>query len=103
MQVSEMAEIVTEPLLYTKIVRILGKRHNSKSVDLSNLLPKSSILEIKRSASESMGLDLSQEDIINIDLFCRQVIALSEHRDWLQQYIRNRITMISLNLIIMVE
>eukprot|EP00747_Dinoflagellata_sp_TGD_P149609 gnl/TRDRNA2_/TRDRNA2_177033_c1_seq2.p1 gnl/TRDRNA2_/TRDRNA2_177033_c1~~gnl/TRDRNA2_/TRDRNA2_177033_c1_seq2.p1 ORF type:complete len:309 (+),score=-22.20 gnl/TRDRNA2_/TRDRNA2_177033_c1_seq2:358-1284(+) len=98
----EMAKIVTEPLLYTKVVRILGKRHKSKLVDLSDLLPKSSILEIKRSASESMGLDLSQEDITNIELLCHQVIALSEHRDWLQQYISNRITMASPNLVITV-
>ncbi|CAK5079563.1 unnamed protein product [Meloidogyne enterolobii] len=46
--------------------------------------------EIIEAARTSMGMEIAQMDLINIDAFAKRVAALSEYRQRLHEYIKNR-------------
>lgn len=94
----EMEKILSNSIIYLKTVRILGDRYNLTIVNLSNILQKSTILDMKKFALESLGKNLYQEDIFNIQSLCNKIISLYKYRKWLEEYIKNRMKTISPNL-----
>lgn len=57
---------------------------------------------MKEAAVISMGTEVSDHDMLNIKSLCDQVIALSEYRAQLFDYLRSRMNAIAPNLTIMV-
>lgn len=57
---------------------------------------------MKEAAVISMGTEVSDHDMLNIKSLCDQVIALSEYRGQLFDYLRSRMNAIAPNLTIMV-
>ena len=51
-------------------------KQNTKSADLSPILPEELVERVKAEAEISMGTDISEEDIINIHLLCDQVSGI---------------------------
>ena len=58
--------------------------------------------ELKEAAPISMGTEVSDEDVRNMLMLCEQVIALSEYRSQLWDYLKNRMQAIAPNLSVMV-
>ncbi len=58
--------------------------------------------EMKEAAVISMGTEVSDHDMVNIKSLCDQVIALSEYRGQLFDYLRSRMNAIAPNLTVMV-
>ncbi len=58
----EMGKIVTDSLVYTKVVLAVGMRTKAFSSDLSGILPEDIEKEVKQAAEISMGTDISEED-----------------------------------------
>jgi len=69
---------------------------------LSEVLPEDLEKELKEAAQISMGTEVSDEDIENISALCDQVISISEYREQLYDYLKNRMQAIAPNLTILV-
>ncbi|XP_048342430.1 LOW QUALITY PROTEIN: nucleolar protein 58 [Sphaerodactylus townsendi] len=98
----ELGKIITDNLTYCKCLKKIGDRRNFSSSDLSDVLPEEVEEEVKSAAEISMGTEVSEEDISNIQHLCDQVIEISDYRAQLYDYLKNRMMAIAPNLTVMV-
>ncbi|XP_062972225.1 nucleolar protein 58 isoform X2 [Elgaria multicarinata webbii] len=98
----ELGKIITDNLTYCKCVRKIGDRKNFSCSDLSEVLPEEVEEDVKAAAEISMGTEVSEEDISNIQHLCDQVIEISDYRAQLYDYLKNRMMAIAPNLTVMV-
>jgi len=98
----EMGKIVNDNILYAKIIRKMSIRQKAKDTDFSDILPEEIEGPLKEAAEVSMGTEIAEEDVLNISQLAEQVIAISEYRASLYEYLRNRMNAIAPNLTVMV-
>jgi len=98
----EMGKIVNDNLLYAKIIVKMSVRQRCKDTDFSDILPEEIEAPLKEAAEVSMGTEIAEEDVENIRALADQVIAISEYRASLYEYLRNRMNAIAPNLTVMV-
>lgn len=98
----EMGKIVTDNIMFAKTVKTMGFRTHAATIDLSAVLPEEVEAELKTAAEVSMGTEISEEDISNIQQLCEQVISIHEYRQSLYEYLKNRMNAIAPNLTVMV-
>jgi nucleolar protein 58 len=79
-----------------------GFRTNAATTDFSAILPEEMAKEVREASQISMGTEISQEDISNIMELCSQVISMSEYREQLHEYLKNRMNAIAPNLTVLV-
>jgi nucleolar protein 58 len=94
----EMAKILNDNLAYAKVVLKMGMRTNWESCDLAEILPEEIETAVKSAADRSMGTEITQEDLDNIQLLAEQVISFTEYRQQLASYLSARMTAIAPNL-----
>ncbi|KAK9146852.1 hypothetical protein Sjap_006755 [Stephania japonica] len=94
----ELAKIVQDNILYAKSVKLMGDRTNAVNLDFSEILPEEVETELKEAAVVSMGTEVSDLDLINIKELCDQVLALSEYRAQLYDYLKSRMNTVAPNL-----
>merc|ERR1712151_659290 len=98
----EMTKIVTDNFAYARVVRTLGLRSNSKSTDLSAILPEDVEESLKEAAELSMGCEISEEDLLTVFHLADRVIELCEYRAKLYEYLKNRMEAMAPNLTLLV-
>lgn len=86
----ELGKIIVDNLAFAKVVKKIGLRTNASKTDLSDILPEELENELKGAAEISMGTEISEEDLTNIEALCDQVISLTEYRVQLFEYLKNR-------------
>ncbi|KAG6487778.1 hypothetical protein ZIOFF_056382 [Zingiber officinale] len=94
----ELAKIVQDNIQYAKAVKLMGNRTNAVSLDFSEILSDETETELKEAAVISMGTEVSDLDLVNIKELCDQVLALSEYRAQLYDYLKSRMNTIAPNL-----
>ncbi|KAI4294762.1 hypothetical protein MLD38_040479 [Melastoma candidum] len=94
----ELAKIVQDNILYAKSVKLMGDRSNAAKLDFSEILSEEVETELKEAALISMGTEVSDLDLINIKELADQVLALSEYRAQLYDYLKQRMNTIAPNL-----
>jgi len=97
-----VADVQNPNLVYAKLVRAMGSRSNAEKVDLTDILEETVIETVRKAAKVSMGTDINEEDVIHITALCTEVIEISDYREELNEYIRNRMRAIAPNLTILV-
>jgi len=98
----ELAKVVSDNLVFARVIKKVGMRQNIKHTDFEDVLPEEIAEEVKKSAEVSMGTDITDEDLNNIQELADRVIELSEYRASLAEYLRNRMMTIAPNLTHMV-
>lgn len=98
----ELGRIITDNLGFAKVVKQMGARVNAARTDFADILPEALQNEIKEAAQISMGTEVSEEDIQNIKELCDQVISITEYREQLFEYLKNRMQAIAPNLTVLV-
>lgn len=98
----EMGKIVTDNLAYARTVKHMGLRTNCAASDLAELMPEEIESDLKEAAQISMGTEISEVDLENIQYLADQVIAITEYRTQLFDYLKNRMNAIAPNLTTMV-
>jgi len=99
----ELQAILNENAHYAKLVLKCGMRPNFSKMDLSEILDDETIeATVKEAAEVSMGTEIAEIDIINIQALAEQVLSMSEYRAQLYEYLKNRMNAIAPNLTILV-
>lgn len=94
----EMAKILNDNLAYAKVVLKMGMRTSWEKSDLAEILPKEIEDAVKSAADRSMGTEITEEDLENIQNLAEQVVMFTEYRTQLGQYLSARMTAIAPNL-----
>lgn len=98
----EMIQIVSDYLVYSKVVLKLGMRTNAKSVVLGDLVPEDVQKEIMAAAELSMGTEILEDEEKHIRDLATQVVEMYEYRESLCNYLKARMTAVAPNLSAMV-
>lgn len=94
----ELAKILNDNIAYAKLVLKMGMRSNSENSDLAEILPEEIEGAVKNAADRSMGTEISQEDLENIQALAEQVVGFAEYRQQLASYLTSRMNAIAPNL-----
>ncbi|KAI0987524.1 hypothetical protein GJ496_009158 [Pomphorhynchus laevis] len=98
----ELYKIVPDNYNYSKAVRFICNRKNltleSQKQLEEMLLDSAKAQDIMDASRSSIGMDISDIDIENIQLFCDRVISLYEYRMKLQEYLKSKMANIAPNL-----
>ncbi|KIW94083.1 nucleolar protein 58 [Cladophialophora bantiana CBS 173.52] len=94
----EMAKILNDNLAYAKVVLKMGMRTNWENCDLAEILPEEIEAAVKAAADRSMGTEITDEDLENIQSLAEQVVQFTEYRTQLASYLSARMMAIAPNL-----
>ncbi|KAJ8924668.1 hypothetical protein NQ315_000819 [Exocentrus adspersus] len=98
----ELGKIVTDNVAFARLVKIIGTRENAADSDLSDILPEEIEEKVKEAAEISMGTEISEDDIINIQNLCDQIIEITNYRAQLYDYLKARMMAMAPNLTVLV-
>ncbi|KAI4470324.1 nucleolar protein 5 nucleolar protein nop5 nop58 [Holotrichia oblita] len=98
----ELGKVITDNVVFAKTVKIIGTRENATATDLSDILPEDIEQKVKEAAEMSMGTEISENDILNIQQLCDQIIEISNYRGQLYDYLRARMMAMAPNLTVLV-
>ncbi|XP_011308274.1 nucleolar protein 58 [Fopius arisanus] len=98
----ELGKLITDNVAFVKTVKIIGTREHTIKSDLSDILPEDVEEKVKEAAEISMGTEISDDDILNIQHLCDQVIEISQYRSQLYDYLRTRMMAMAPNLTVLV-
>lgn len=72
------------------------------TTDLSDILPEDVEEKVKEAAEISMGTEISEDDIINIQNLCDEILAIDGYRTHLSDYLKTRMMAMAPNLTILI-
>lgn len=99
----ELQGILSDNAQYSKLVLKCGMRPNFAKNDLSDILDdETTEAAVKEAAEVSMGTEIADLDIINIQALAEQVLSMTEYRAQLFEYLKSRMNAIAPNLTILV-
>lgn len=94
----ELAKTLNDNLAYARVVLAAGLRTNIAETDLTEILPDEMIEAIKAQAEMSMGTDITERDLENIQALAKQVVMYTNCRAELSSYLESRMRAIAPNL-----
>jgi len=98
----ELAKIVTDNIAYAKVSRVIGVRDNfdqARVEDLSEAAGSEDVAaEIIKAMKMSMGQDIVDMDMQNIDRFAGEVVSLALIRKTLHEYLKAKMDLVAPNL-----
>lgn len=98
-----MQGIVNDNAQYAKVVLAAGYRNKFKDTDMSHIFEDETLESaLKEAAEVSMGTEIADLDVINIQALAEQVLSMTEYRIQLFEYLKNRMNAIAPNLTILV-
>ena len=98
----ELSKIVTDQLQFARVTKLIGNKANLSEemvAGLTEIVGDESIAtRVLEASNASMGQDISEIDLVNIEKFADRVIELSEYRQKLHTYLTKKMTDIAPNL-----
>jgi len=98
----ELGKIITDNISFIKTIKLVGTRDNMVSTDLSDILPEDVEEKVKEAAEISMGTEISEDDIVNIQNLCDEILAINDYRTHLSDYLKSRMLAMAPNLTVLV-
>jgi nucleolar protein 58 len=98
----EMARIINDNVAYARVVLTMGMRTSAANTDLTGVLPEEIEGAVKAAAEVSMGTEITEEDLDNIQALAEQVVGFTEYRQQLSSYLTARMQAIAPNLTMLV-
>ncbi|VVC37122.1 NOSIC,Nop domain,NOP5, N-terminal [Cinara cedri] len=98
----ELGKILTDNLEYVKTIKTLGMRENAKNIDLSSILSSALEDQVKTAAEISMGTEIAEDDIQHIVQMCDEILAISNYRSSLSDYLKSRMMAVAPNVTVLV-
>lgn len=97
----ELGKIIQDNTLFVKVVKLMGTRDHAAGTDLSDILPEELEEKVKEAAEISMGTEVSDDDIMNIQNLCDEILAITEYRAHLTEYLKARMMAMAPNLTVL--
>jgi len=98
----ELIKIVPEPALFAKCVKEIKNRKDLTAEKLDALeaivMDSGKAEAIINASKSSMGMDISEMDLLNIDIFASRVIGLINYRAELSEYLKSKMKIVAPNL-----
>ncbi|SPP81558.1 nucleolar protein 58 [Drosophila guanche] len=98
----ELGKIITDNIAFVKTIKLVGTRDNMAAADLSDILPEDVEEKVKEAAEISMGTEISEEDVMNIQCLCDEIISINDYRTHLYDYLKARMMAMAPNLTVLV-
>merc|ERR1712086_365879 len=98
----ELVKIVPDNYTFAKCVKVIKNRKELTEEAIAKLevvvMDSSKAKAIVDASKTSMGMDISQVDLMNIDMFANRVVALAEYRKELAKYLQDKMSNVAPNL-----
>jgi nucleolar protein 56 len=98
----ELIKIVGDNYLYARLVMLIQRRSSLTAERLGEVeavtMDAAKAQAVLDAAKHSMGMDISEIDLINIHAFAERVIKLAEYRKSLQEYLHSKMGVVAPNL-----
>lgn len=94
----EMGKLISDHVAYARVIITAGRRQGFTEADLTTVLPEEIAEAVKAAAEISMGTDVSDEDLENVQLLAAQVVQYSEYRSQISNFLENRMRALAPNL-----
>lgn len=94
----ELARVVPDNLLYSKVVSVMGNRKNSSEANFEDLLTEELRQEVIQASEVSIGTEISETDEKFINALASQIIELDNYRNSLEEYLKGRMMNVAPNL-----
>lgn len=98
----ELIKIVPDNYLFAKTAQFIKDRKNLTEESIEGLeqilMDSGKANAIVNAAKMSMGMDISMIDLINIEMFAKRVVNLSEYRKQLSEYLHSKMNSVAPNL-----
>lgn len=98
----ELSKLITDNIAFVKTIKLVGTRDHMATTDLSDILPEDVEEKVKEAAEISMGTEISEEDILNIQALCDEILSINEYRTHLSDYLKARMLAMAPNLTVLV-
>ncbi|BFY98070.1 hypothetical protein BsWGS_01110 [Bradybaena similaris] len=98
----ELVKIVNDNYMFAKLTGLIGDR-TKLTPDMESqieevVMDSAKAKAIMDAAKSSMGIDIGAIDLINIQMFSRRVLSLSDYRKTLADYLHNKMVSVAPNL-----
>ena len=94
----EMTKMIINSEYYARTVLTMGLRTNAAEADLDSVLPEDMVVAVRAAAEVSMGQEITDDDLITIQMLATQVVEFTEYRTQLSEYLNTRMQAIAPNL-----
>merc|ERR1711976_1104953 len=98
----ELVKIVPDNYTFAKCVKVIKNRKELSEETITALeevvMDSAKAKAIVDASKTSMGMDISQVDLMNIDMFANRVVALAEYRKELAKYLQDKMGNVAPNL-----
>ncbi|KAG6911685.1 hypothetical protein DXG01_007935 [Tephrocybe rancida] len=94
----ELEQLVTDPTMFNRSVRVLGNHEDPTKVDLNGILPPALIMSIFMTATTTSGKPLAESDWAAVERACDLADRLEEARKKIFMYVSSRMNVLAPNL-----
>jgi nucleolar protein 56 len=98
----ELVKIVPDNYLFAKVAHYIKDRKNLNEESVAALeeilMDSGKATSIIEASKMSMGMDISEIDLMNIEMFAKRVVNLSEYRKQLSEYLHSKMNQVAPNL-----
>lgn len=101
----ELSKIITDNNIYAKAVILIGMRTNVKSLSeekMHEILPEDIAEQVVQAAEISMGTEILPDDEAHIKTLARSVVEITDYRQNLAEYLKNRMSAVAPNLTMLI-
>ena len=98
----ELVKVVNDNYIYARLIMLIKKRDSLNDESLPSIeeivLDEHKAQAVLDAARHSMGMDISDIDLLNVTAFAERVVKLTEYRLALQEYLRSKLELVAPNL-----
>lgn len=98
----ELVKIVTDNYEYAKVAQLIKRRSTATEKSLEAIeaivMDSAKAQRVVDCSKQSMGMEVSDIDLLNIDAFATRVVSLAEYRKSLHEYLVSKMNTVAPNL-----
>lgn len=98
----ELVKIVNDNYMFAKLTNLIGDRAKlTEDMEASieeTVMDSAKVEAIFKAAKSSMGIDIGAIDLMNIQMFAKRVISLTDYRKSLAEYLHSKMASVAPNL-----
>lgn len=98
----ELIKLVPDCGMYAALIKVIRNKQNATKdlfVEINNVLENEELTNLViEAASMSMGTDISETDMINIEQFAEKVVNMTNYRKTLHKYLTQKMSDVAPNL-----